>query len=282
VTPITVTGALKVLMSRRVLDGTCDLEIGFDDVVVAALDEAMIGIDFDGAAALRDLELDVVEPIARRAADGVHDELIAGAAGDLDAAREGLEPSVPPAGIGSVRSTVSVSRGCAVALGALGAGRGRRTRAKSRVRCGSGDHVYSMSRRMAARVYARMPTSKALAAGVIALPRVHLRALQPVGPCRRLPTLSRPIELRAAVAELPSCCATRPARSGCRRNWIMLEHQLRQSRAQWPNRRRRAPTGQRLEPEQRLRPRIGPGKPRHFWRRSPSLPALVALRGAQQ
>ena len=91
-TPITVTGALKVLMSRRVLGGHLDLEIGFDDVVVAAFDEAMVGIDFDGAAALRDLELDVVEPIARRAADGVHDQLVAGAAGDLDAAGEGLEP----------------------------------------------------------------------------------------------------------------------------------------------------------------------------------------------
>ena len=92
VTPITVTGALKVLMSSRVLGRHLDLEIGFDDVVVAAFDEAMVGIDFDGVAALRDLELDVVEPIARRAADRVHDQLVAGAAGDLDAAGEGLEP----------------------------------------------------------------------------------------------------------------------------------------------------------------------------------------------
>ena len=69
-----------------------DVEVGFDDVVVAAFDEAMVGVDFDGVAALRDLELDVVEPLARRAADGVHDQLVAGAAGDLDAAGEGLQP----------------------------------------------------------------------------------------------------------------------------------------------------------------------------------------------
>ena len=39
----------------------------------------MVRVNFDGAAALRDLELDVVEPIARRAVIGVDDELIAGA-----------------------------------------------------------------------------------------------------------------------------------------------------------------------------------------------------------
>ena len=77
----------------------------------------MVGIDLDGVAALRDLELDVVEPIARRAAHGVDDELIAGAAGDLDAAGEGLEPERAARrhrqravdGFGLARATVAVA-----------------------------------------------------------------------------------------------------------------------------------------------------------------------------
>ena len=45
----TVTGALNVLMSSRVFARHLDLEVGFDDVVVAALDETMVGVDFNGA-----------------------------------------------------------------------------------------------------------------------------------------------------------------------------------------------------------------------------------------
>ena len=75
-----------------------DVEVGFDDVVVAALDDAMVGVDLDGVAALRDLELDVVEPIARGAAHGVDDHLVAGRAGDLHAAGEGLQPERPVRG----------------------------------------------------------------------------------------------------------------------------------------------------------------------------------------
>ena len=58
----------------------------------------MIGVDFDGAAGLRDLELDVLEPIARRAPHRVNHDLVAGRAGDPDAAREGLQPHGPVGG----------------------------------------------------------------------------------------------------------------------------------------------------------------------------------------
>ncbi len=85
----------------------------------------------------RDLELDVVEPIARRAADGVDDELIAGAAGDLDAARERLEPQRAARrhrqravdGFGFARAAVAVIVPVAIALGA---GRGRQGQGGSR------------------------------------------------------------------------------------------------------------------------------------------------------
>ena len=46
------------------LAGHLDVEVGLDDVVVAPLDDAMVGVDVDDVAALRDLELDVVEPLA--------------------------------------------------------------------------------------------------------------------------------------------------------------------------------------------------------------------------
>ena len=63
-TPVTVIGALKVLQIELHLARHLNVEVGLDDVVVAALDEAMVGVDLDDVAVLRDLELDVVEPLA--------------------------------------------------------------------------------------------------------------------------------------------------------------------------------------------------------------------------
>ena len=61
------------------LIGYLNVEVGFDDVVVAAIDDAMVGVDVDDVAVLCDLELDVVEPIAGRAAHRLDDHLVAAA-----------------------------------------------------------------------------------------------------------------------------------------------------------------------------------------------------------
>ena len=73
------------------LRGHLNVEVGFDDVVVATFDEAMVGVDVDDVAVLRDLELDVVEPLARRAAHRFDDDLVAAAASDVDASGERLQ-----------------------------------------------------------------------------------------------------------------------------------------------------------------------------------------------
>src|SRR6185503_3067513 len=59
-----------------------DVEVGFDHVVVAPLHQPVIRVDLDQIAALRDLELDVLELIGPGPANRLDHHLIAGAAGD--------------------------------------------------------------------------------------------------------------------------------------------------------------------------------------------------------
>ena len=83
-----------------------DLELGVDDVVVAIAPVVvfLVGLDRDAGAGLDDLELDVIEPLARRAPDGVHGDVGPVAAGDGDPAGEVLQAELPagPDGYGAV------------------------------------------------------------------------------------------------------------------------------------------------------------------------------------
>ena len=73
----------------RDLDG----ELGVDDVVVVVVPvgQAFVGLDRHAAGGLRDVELDPIEPLAWRAADGVHHHVAAVRAGDRHAAGKILE-----------------------------------------------------------------------------------------------------------------------------------------------------------------------------------------------
>ena len=104
-TPITVTGALKVLMSSRARDGTWISKSVSTTLSLRRSTTRWL------ASTSMVLPLVVISSLMsssrspRGAADGVNHDLIAGPAGDLDAAREGLQPQRPAlAGSGTVRS----------------------------------------------------------------------------------------------------------------------------------------------------------------------------------
>src|SRR4029079_7427867 len=73
-----------------------DVEVGLDDVVVLLGPVVVFLVRLDGNAGrgLADLELDVLETVARGVADGVNRDVAAAAPGDDDAAGEVLEPEL--------------------------------------------------------------------------------------------------------------------------------------------------------------------------------------------